>query len=60
MKNAEEIREEIDDIYRTIRRSEDGADMFKLDKKYKKELEAEQQKLQKELNKINNEYGTEY
>lgn len=60
MRNAEEIREELDDIYRTIRRSEDGADMFKLDKKYKKELEAEQQKLQKELNKINNEYGTEY
>lgn len=60
MRNAEEIREELDDIYRTLRRSEDGADMFKLDKKYKKELENEQGKLQKELNKINNEYGTEY
>lgn len=60
MRNAEEIREELDNIYRMLRRSEDGADMFKLDKEYKKELKNEQGKLQKEINKINNEYGTEY
>ncbi len=60
MRNAEEIREEIDYIYEMLRRSEDGADMFKLDKKYKKELEDEQQKLQKEINVINKINGTEY
>lgn len=60
MSNAEEIREEIDNIYGMLRRNNDGADMFNLDKKYKKELEDEQQKLQKEINEINRINGTEY
>lgn len=60
MRNAEEIREELDDIYRMIRRSEDASDMFKLDKKYKRELENKQGRLQKEINEINRINGTEY
>lgn len=60
MRNAEEIREEIEDIYNMLRRSEDASDMFKLDKKYKRELENKQQQLQKEINEINRINGTEY
>lgn len=60
MRNAEEIREELDDIYRVLRRSEDTSDMFKLDKKYKRELENKQVRLQKEINEINLVNGTEY
>ena len=60
MRNAEEIREELDYIYGMLRRSEDVSDMFKLDKKYKRELENKQQQLQKEINEINLVNGTEY
>ena len=60
MSNTEAIREDLDDIYRVLRRSEDVSDMFKLDKKYKRELENKQGRLQKEINEINRVNGTEY
>lgn len=50
MRNLEEIREELNDIHEMLKRNNDGADMFNLDKKYKEELEAKQIKLQKEIN----------
>lgn len=60
MISGEDMREELDDVKRCLSRHTDGADMFRLDKKAKHDLEAKEMHLRKQLNNYNKLHGTEY